>query len=346
LKIIFFPQRSVQEASSRYRVYYLAEKLQNYIDVEIVDSPLGHSLYYAKYNVYKKILLNISNNLKMFSKLLTHKHSIFVFQRGEWQKGRFFQIGFFKKSLNRNIIFDLDDAIFLRNKKVDEILALCDIVFAGSHFIRDYVQMFNDNVYLIPTCIDTKRYKIKKHIEKSEISIGWIGSPSTIKYLNLIKNPLEKLGNSYNIRFVVIGANNAEDRVPKIRNVNMEIKDWKLETEWDEIKSFDIGVMPLFNGDWERGKCAFKAMQYMVLGIPAVCSSVGEANYLISSGNNGFLCADEKEWMDSLEELIIDHELRNEIGHSGRKKIEEEYDISKTAKKVSNIIKSEFGDVP
>lgn len=343
MKVVFFPQRAAQEASTRYRVYYLAGKLQQFLETEIVDSRLLHSSEYARKATHEKILPNLVNNIEMFSKLFINKEDIFIFQRGEWQKGRPHQIRFFKKLFDRNIIFDLDDAIFLRNKEVDNIFSVSDVIFAGSHFIKDYAEDFNSNVYLIPTSIDTQKYQIKEHKGKEEVTIGWVGSPSTIKYLDLLKDPLERLGNRYNIKFVVVGANNAEDKVPKIRNVRMEIKDWLLEAEWDEISLFDVGVMPLFNGDWEKGKCAFKAIQYMVLGIPAVCSSVGEANYLIDNGFDGFLCNNEDDWISNLEKLIVDHNLRDKIGRKGRRKVKEEYDISKTAKKVSNIIKSEFG---
>lgn len=339
IKLIFFPEGDLKNAASRYRIYYLEQCLRNNFKTEILISPATSppptpAHLKLKYPFY---FLN-----RLFKSLRADKNDILFVQRGDHLLGSL-KLNKILKKYNKNMIFDIDDATFLFNSEIYKMFEISDVLFVGSHFLKEEAEKFNDNVYLIPTSINTEKYSIKKHIKKTEIVIGWMGSPSTIKYLNLIKNPLEKLGSRYNIRFVVVGANKAKNKVLKIRNVNMEIKDWTLETELDELKSFDIGVMPMFNGDWEKGKCAFKAIQYMGFGIPAVCSNIGEANYLITSGNNGFLCADEEEWMDSLEKLIINHELRNRIGHNGRKKIEEEYDISKTAKKVSNIIKLEFG---
>lgn len=342
MKLIFFPEGDIKNAASRYRVYNLERYLRDDFETDILESPATSP---PPTPLHLKIKYPIYFLNRTFKGLTAGENDILFIQRGEYLLGTL-KLNKILKKFNKKIIFDIDDAIFLLNPEINDILKIADVVFAGSHFLKEEAEKFNDNVYLIPTSIITEKYPVKKHIEKKEVIIGWIGSPSTIKYLDLIKNPLEKLGKRYTIKFVVIGANKAEDKVPKIKNVNMEIKDWKLETEWNEIKSFDIGVMPLFDGDWERGKCAFKAMQYMAFGIPAVCSSVGEANYLINSGNNGFLCTDEKEWMNGLEELIIDHKLRNKLGHNGRNKIEEEYDISKITKKVGNIIKSEFGGIP
>lgn len=340
MKLIFFPEGDIKNAASRYRVYNLERYLRDDFETEILVPPATSppptpAHLKLKYPFY---FLN-----RLFKGLRAGGNDILFIQRGEYLLGSL-KLNKILKKCNKKMIFDIDDATFLLNPKIYEMFKISDIVLVGSHFLKDEAEKFNDNVYLIPTSIVTEKCPVKTHIEKSEVVIGWIGSPSTIKYLTLIKDPLEELGKRYTLKFVVIGANNAKDKVPNIRNVNMEIKDWTLETEWDELKSFDIGVMPMLNGDWERGKCAFKAIQYMALGIPTVCSSVGEANYLINTNKNGFLCADAKEWLKSLEDLIVDSKLRNEIGHNGRGKIENEYDLSITAKKVSDIITSKFRD--
>ena len=340
MKIIFFPEGDIKNAASRYRVYNLERYLRDNFETDILVSPATSP---PPTPFHLKIRYPIYLLSRIFKGLMAGEKDILFVQRGEYLMGTL-KLNKILKNLNKKIIFDIDDATFLFNSEVYEMFKIADVVLVGSHFLMEVAEKFNNTVFLIPTSISTEKYHVKKHVKKNEIIIGWIGSPSTIRYLDLIKNPLEELGNRHTIKFVVVGANRVEDNVPKIKNVNMEIKEWGLETEWDDIKSFDIGVMPMLDGDWERGKCAFKAMQYMVLGIPAVCSSVGEANHLINNGSNGFLCADEKEWVDSLNELIIDPGLRTEIGHAGRKKIEQEYDTSKTAKKIRDIIKSEFGD--
>ena len=158
----------------------------------------------------------------------------------------------------------------------------------------------------------------------------------------MLVKPLATLGKKYDIKFIVVGANKAYNKVPQIDNVKVIVKDWNLQTEWREIENFDIGVMPLFDGLWERGKCAFKAIQYMTLGIPAVCSAVGEAIYLIKDGKNGFLCNTEEDWISKLEELICSRNLREKIGKEGRKTIVKDYNIEKIAKRVYDILEDLF----
>jgi len=155
----------------------------------------------------------------------------------------------------------------------------------------------------------------------------------------LLIKPFEALGEKCDVEFRIIGANEYEEKVPNFKNVSVKLIDWNAATEWEELSKFDIGVMPLFDTDWERGKCGFKALQYMTMGIPAVCSDVGEARYIVEDGVNGFLCKTEREWVNKLSLLVENKELRKELGDNGRKTVEEKYALETNTKKLIAIIR-------
>ena len=178
-----------------------------------------------------------------------------------------------------------------------------------------------------------------------KIIIGWVGGISTAKYLSVLKYPLQRLGLKYDIIFKIYGLRGQNYLIPKIRNITFDIIDWiepdKLPAE---ISSFDIGVMPLHSTDWEKGKCPTKAIEYMSMEIPAVCSAVGEINYIINNGVNGFLYKNPKDWIHALEKLINNEDLRIKIGKNGRKRVIEEFSIEINGAKLANILKNKYKD--
>ena len=136
-KIIFVPERTYYEAATRYRVYLLARHLKKYMEVEILHSSLGSSHEYSNFSFYKRAYVNIKNNLLLFNKMMLNSGDIFIFQRGEWQKGKYQQMNFFRRVLKLKMVYDIDDAVFLRNKRVFKIFEFCNAIFAGSHFILE-----------------------------------------------------------------------------------------------------------------------------------------------------------------------------------------------------------------
>ena len=245
------------------------------------------------------------------------------------------------KLVNKKMIFDFDDSIFLskpngglinflkRNSKVSEIIKLSNCVIAGNNYLRDYALQFNKNVTVLPTCIDTDLYKPFDGYRRAEkIVIGWIGSRTTADYLLILKNVFGRLLDRFaHLEIKIVGADalNMERRIIK--------QAWSLDTEVQSLQSFDIGIMPMPDNPWTKGKCAFKIIQYMAVGIPCVASGVGMNIEVIQDGVNGFLAQSEEEWFSKLSMLIEDSKLRNRLGAQGHRTVEQRYSLKVNAPK-------------
>ena len=234
------------------------------------------------------------------------------------------------------MIYDFDDAIwmsgvskgnrrlaFMKNaNKTKTIIGLSDLVFAGNQFLANYALQFNKNVVIIPTTIDTEVYKPVARTIKEKICIGWSGSITTIEHMETKMQPLRAIKNKYGdkVYFKIIGD-------ARYSNYDLETQGfpWKKDTEVQDMSEFDIGIMPLPDDIWEKGKCGMKGLQYMGLGIPALMSPVGANLEIIQDGTNGYLPGTDEEWMQRLSLLIENASLRERIGEAGRKTVEDRY---------------------
>ncbi len=202
---------------------------------------------------------------------------------------------------------------------------MSDLVIAGNQYLADYAKHHNDHVVIIPTTIDTDEYvnpnKTKTH---DTICIGWSGSITTIKHfeyaLPFLKILKKKYGEKISIQ--VIGDDSYS-------NPELGIKGsaWNKKSEIQELSSFDIGIMPLPDDEWAKGKCGLKGLQYMALEIPMIMSPVGVNSEIISDGMNGFLANNETEWVDKISKLIEDIELRKKIGMEARRTVVEKFSV-------------------
>ena len=239
------------------------------------------------------------------------------------------------KLFKKKIIYDFDDAIWLHfkseknkitnsikwTKKVNSICKWSYKVSCGNEYLAEHSRKFNNQTYVIPTIVDTdNKHNVLKKVKQSNLIVGWTGTHSTNKLLRLIEVPLRKLQEKYDFTFVAIS--NID---PKIKLVNYKFIKWKEESEISDLLKIDIGVMPLNNTKWNNGKCGFKAVQYLSLGIPAVVSPVGVNPKIVVDGVNGYLAKNEEEWYNYLEKLLLDHDLREKYGREGRSHIIRNY---------------------
>ena len=241
------------------------------------------------------------------------------------------------KVLRKKVLYDFDDAIWLKNhsdsnallsftkwySKVNSICGWVTSIQCGNQYLANYAKQFNSNVNVVPTSIDT----INKHnriidYDRETITIGWTGSHSTMHYLDFIVPIIKLLEEKYTIQFLVIS-----DRNPAYELTSLQYCKWKKESEIDDLAKIDIGIMPLKNNEWAEGKCAFKGLQYMSLGIATVMSPVGMNNQLIQHGENGFLAESEEEWLENLSLLIENKQLRKKIGLAGNQTIQNQYSV-------------------
>jgi len=228
-----------------------------------------------------------------------------------------------------NIIFDFDDAVFLRKpKSAIALIKASSIVFAGSHYNFDYAIKYNQNTEFLPTPVPLDRFiKKNQYDQKHKIIIGWIGSVSTLPNLNIIVDALDNVAKRCpDIVLRIIGSRNREDLLPDFNEINVEIiPQIPYEKVPDYIAEMDIGIMPLKDNEWERGKCLGKTLEYMAAGVPSVISKVGENIYAVEDNVNGFLAANQDEWTEKLYILTKDSEVRRRLGIAGLEKVEKEY---------------------
>ncbi len=233
-------------------------------------------------------------------------------------------------------ILEFDDAIFLsrgRRLKYPSTVRMARKVIVGNEFLADYARRYNDNVYVVPTCLDVEAYEVKASYGlEGRPCIGWIGLPYNFHHLRIVEGTIGKLIEDMNCEFVVISGREPELSFP------VTYVPWSLEGEKVEISKFDVGVMPLEDTPFARGKCGLKILQYMAAGVPVVASPVGVNREIIRDGVNGFLARNEKEWEEKLTLLVADERLREKFGREGRKTVEEKYSLSTWKEKMFEII--------
>lgn len=248
------------------------------------------------------------------------------------------------------MVFDFDDAIFFSYKspsngclsylkfpgKIAEICRLSTHVMAGNEFLAGYARSSNSNVTIIPTTIDTDKYEFVERKDDPEIvTIGWSGSFSTVQHLDTIRGVLQELAKTEQFRLSVIGT-----PTYKLPGVDVEAIQWRSKTEIEDLSRIDIGLMPLPDDNWSKGKCGLKALQYMALGIPTICSPVGVNSTIIKDGENGYLAEASEEWIEKLKRLLHSPELRRKLGRAGRETVECEYSAKVVASRVLDIFRS------
>ncbi len=245
----------------------------------------------------------------------------------------------FEKQLRKKgvpVILDFDDSIWLndtsngnrhlaflkRPAKVPQIIALSQLVLVGNDYLAQYARQYNANVGVVPTTIDTDYYVPAVPRSKESVCIGWTGSSTTLKHLALAVPLLRRLRDQYGdkVCFRVISDEPLKEALPGLENIP-----WQRHTEIEDLQAIDIGIMPLPDDEWARGKCGFKGLQYMALEIPAVMSPVGVNTRIITDGVNGFIAGSWQEWYQKLCLLIESASLRRQLGARGRQTVMESY---------------------
>ncbi|MBS1486259.1 MAG: glycosyltransferase family 4 protein [Bacteroidetes bacterium] len=244
------------------------------------------------------------------------------------------------KIFRKKIIYDFDDAIWLPNTssenkiiawlkwhgKVKSICRWSYRISCGNEFLAGFAKKYNRQVTVNPTTIDTEHLhqhseELKRKNEK--VIIGWTGTHSTLLYLSALQEVFLKLADQFKdtIGFLIIA-----DKPPDMK-IEFEFVKWSKENEMKDLLKMDIGVMPLPDNDWAKGKCGFKALQYMALEIATVASPVGVNSSIIAHEKDGLLCSTSNEWYAALSRLIEDASLREKIGKAGRAKVVSHYSV-------------------
>lgn len=243
----------------------------------------------------------------------------------------------------RPIIFDFDDAISLEgfyNRRISEqrlqvVLNAANLVITSSLYNADAVREQCRTVEVIPSSVDNRRYRTKSAYRHPDpVTIGWIGSPSTTPYLAGVSSVLRNLNRLHSIKVVTIGA----DRNFRFEEVDHINKSWNEKSEADDLLECDIGIMPLPDNEWTRGKGGYKLLQYMAAGLPVVASPVAVNREIVQDGVNGFLATTEQDWLKKLSLLIEDAELRERMGQKGRALVEQRYSSEKAYAQLTDAL--------
>ena len=251
------------------------------------------------------------------------------------------------------IVYDFDDAIFLpavsdankafsflkHPKRVAQILRMSREVSVGNEFLAAYARQFNSHVTVIPTAVDTNKFVPRAKAltaGRDKPVVGWIGSPTTFQYLESLKEILAEVAARQPFTLRVSGAG----RAVHFPGVDVEVAPWSMADEVSLFNTCDIGVYPLRDDDWSRGKCGFKAIQCMACGVPVVAAAVGVNREIIEDGVNSYLAATRDEWVSKLSRLIADPALRARMAAAGRHTIEERYSLHVTAPRLAAVLTS------
>jgi glycosyltransferase involved in cell wall biosynthesis len=322
--------------------------------VEITYAPFEtedlHSLLYTSGNLTRKVA-HVSG---AFSKRLSMLRSVrdfdvvYVFREAALLGPAIVERRIYRSGVP--MLFDFDDAVFVSYRspsngylsylkfagKTGTICRLATHVTVGNPYLAEYVRRFNSNVTIVPTTIDTRKYIVRRNTGTSdEPVICWTGSYSTVQHLDTLRGALQKLAQRTPFRLRVIGTPRYE-----LEGVNVEALPWRAESEIEDLRPADIGIMPLPNDAWSKGKCGLKALQFMALGIPTVCSPVGVNTDIIQNNINGIIAETEDEWVAALSRLIDSRELRLKLGDAGRSTVETKYSAQAQAPRFHQVLES------
>ncbi len=317
MRVLFLIQ-GWKVASARYRVLqYLPYLQQNGVTAEVTPFPQSPL---EKWRLYRKVA--------DFDLLFIHRKRFPLWEQEAIRKKA------------KKIVYDFDDAVMYRNsrargpysrtrrKRFAKMMQVCNYALAGNSFLEGEARRYADAVMVFPTSLDMSRYSMKSYSEKKEnVTLGWIGDHGSIHYLRGLRPVFEELGRRFpNLRLKIVC-----DTFFDCDNLQVVKKPWKAEDEISDLHSFDIGLMPLMDDLWSRGKCALKILQCQGVGVPVVCTPVGVNEDVVAEGINGYRASTHEEWVEKLSRLIGEPERWEEMGIVGRKKVLEGYSLEANA---------------
>jgi len=348
LKILFFVNKSISSATARFRGYQISKELKKTYTTKVIRIDEIYNRYY----VDKKRIKNFFNYLRIIKN--TKKNDVLYLVKTVYNIDFLILIIFSKLLYNKKIVFDFDDAIYLKPflKSSTKLLThFSDAVVVGSNTLLKWAKIRNKNCFKIPTSVPHLIYK-KKRLRKNKIfTIGWIGNGTNhYKNLKILKNVFEKLIEKKIIfKFKLIGLADNKDILRlfnSMKKLNFTYKnhiDWKnFKSSVNEIKKFDVGIMPLVNDEKTRGKCSFKIIEYMAAGVPVIASPVGENTIVIKNNVNGMLATSQNEWINKIIFLKKNNRLKKKMVKNALINVEKSYSNISCSEKLQIILKKIF----
>jgi len=338
VRIVFFGNAATNIAAIRYRVIRFAEMLEADGHSCAVCLPSSFATWdrlYSRGGRWSKLLYLLVNAWNRVLQLRHVPRADVVVFRGPMMYNGYGPPVFERlcRLLNARLVYDIDDAVWVKPEGVDSAFQrfvyldwiwvmgrLCVHGIVGNRYLAEQVAGRSPEVTVIPTCIDMERHQAKAYPERDVVVIGWTGLYSNLVNLEIIEEVLQEIACEERIRIhVATGKDYALDGVEVVN------ERWRVQDEIRYLQDADIGIMPLLDSERTRGKCSFKALQYMGVGTPCVISPVGMNAEIIEDGVDGYLASTPKEWKEKLLTLIRDAALRERMGRAARKTVEQRY---------------------
>jgi glycosyltransferase involved in cell wall biosynthesis len=342
IKALILTDGSFDHASSRTRAIQYFGLFKENLDMDILWIP---RIGIKKEKSFYKYLISPIAKRYFFIKQIIY----ILFRRFDFVYiQRYFIKSFLIKELKRKnaiIFFDFDDAIYVdktgensNRKKTEVIFRHSNHIVVSSKELEAHCNLTGFfNVSVITTPVDPERFFVHSARHKKTLVIGWIGSPYTTHFLKIIERVFIELSHKQIFKLMLVGANPTF----KIESINMEVIPWNYDMEPELINQMDIGIMPLPDEEYARGKGGYKLLQYMSAGIPVVASPIGINSEIVRHGQNGFLAKNKEEWIKFISILLEDAELRETLGESGRKDVLQKYSRTHCFARLSELIKKE-----
>ena len=345
-----YPQKAAPSQRFRFEHFFkFMEEMKLTYDFSSFLSEKAWAMAYQRGNFIHKAFYVFRGYLSRLITLFTLNRYDFIFIHREltpfgppifeWLIARVFR---------KKVIYDFDDAIWMADQRQENFLwktlkwrskvaSICKLswkVSVGNQYLGRFASQYCNNVVLMPTIVDTWVHTPPSHQERPMPVIGWTGSHSTLFYLETILPALTLLQERFEFEFLVIANKN-----PNLPLKHFRFVPWKEETEIEDLSVIDIGVMPLEDTEWSKGKCGFKLIQYLSLGVPAVASPVGVNNEIIQEDLNGYFARSTEEWVSRLSILLRDYQKRTALGNNGRLLIEEKYSVNSQKQTFFNLFR-------
>ncbi len=244
---------------------------------------------------------------------------------------------------SKNLVFDLDDAVFCRSDgepsksrqmSFEKVTSICEQVWAGNLYLADRARQYNEAVKILPTSLDYRKYLLEVEKNPKHFDLVWIGSRSTQKYLKESLPLLESLSEIIpNLRLKIV----ADFDLPTKRLKTVAVP-WSDEVEAEALASAHVGIAPMSDNSWTKGKCGLKVLQYMAAGLPVVSSPAGVNREIVQHGKTGFFAENPDDWRKSIDKLFRDPVLRNNMGKAGQKRVIECFSVDATFRKMSKVL--------
>ncbi len=354
LRILALPRYSALGASSRLRTYQFVPSLEAR-GYRVHTFPLFNDEYLL--TLYTERRRNYRGLFSAYCKRLVHT----------LRHGRRYDLIWMEKelypwlpaglesplfSMHRPVVVDYDDAVFHRydqnsnrlvrsalGAKIDRLMRRASAVICGNQYLADRARRAGaGTVAILPTVVDVRRYATAptpSPSERTRVRIGWIGTPITAKYLHIVAAAIRDVSTRHPLEFIAIGTSDVPDM-----GCPVETHPWREDSEVNDLRAIDVGIMPIPDGPFERGKCGYKLIQYMASGKPVVASPVGANMHIVRHGENGYLASDRHEWVTSLEKLCGDPILRERMGKAGCTLVEQHYSLERNIKELDRIFRA------